>query len=245
MSQVEQTRRVNWRQAFAEVALILFGVIVALAVDNWWSEQQERKEETAYLTALLEDFQSNRQSLAEAVEDQKGVISVGEGILRVLQKGLNEENTDVFLQRLGELYFFPSWIPVTGTYDDLVGSGKLLLIRNLDLRKELSSFQKELVSIREFEELQSETYYENQAPFINNHWDGTKEFWLSHASWLEINEPPEFPYDSDLEPYESPEFWNLVVAWMWVHADVISAYRAGIVACDRIIGLISAELESA
>ena len=242
MSRETTVRRVNWHQATAEVALILIGVLAALAVDNWWVEQQENKEERTYLEALLEDFQVNRQSLLEAVEVQKNIIGLGDEILRFLSAGLSEENADAFFESFRGLYYFKGWAPITGTYDDLVGSGQLLLISNLNLRNELSAFQRVLASIREFEGLQSETYYENQASFVNKHFDGTENFYLAHSAWLDNDQPPHFPYESDLAPYSSTEFWNLVVAWMWVHADVVTFYRDGISACDRIIELIEAEL---
>ena len=242
MSRATPVRRVNWHQATAEVALILIGVLVALAVDSWWVEQQASKEGRTYLEALLEDFQENRQSLLEEVEVQKNIIDIGDEILRLLSAGLGEENADDFYERFRGLYYFRRWAPITGTYDDLVGSGKLLLITNLSLRNELSAFQRILASIREFEGLQSETYYENQAPFVNKHRDGTENFYLAHSAWLDNDQPPQFPYESDLAPYNSTEFWNLVVEWMWVHADVVKYYRDGISACDQIIELIETEL---
>ncbi len=242
MSRETTVRKVNWHQATAEVALILIGVLAALAVDNWWVEQQENKEERTYLEALLEDFQVNRQSLLDAVEVQKNIIGLGDEILRLLSAGLSEENADAFFESFRGLYYFERWAPITGTYDDLVGSGQLLLISNLYLRNELSAFQRILAGIREFEGLQSETYYENQAPFANKHFDGTENFYLAHSAWLDNDQPPQFPYESDLGPYNSTEFWNLVVAWMWVHADVVKNYRDGTSACDQIIELIEIEL---
>ena len=243
MSSVPHGGRVNWRQASAEVALILIGVLVALTVDSWWAEQQGKEKERTYLAAILEDFQDNRRSLLEAIETQKSVIRVGEDILQMLSTHLEGEDTDNFRKRIGDLYYFYDWAPITGTYDDLVGSGNLLIIRNLNLRKELSAFQRILSSIREYEGLQAETYYENQAPFVNKHrGEGTNSFWTSHSSWLDNQQAPAFPYESDLGPFDSPEFWNLVVAWMWVHADVVTAYRQAISACDRIIVLIETEL---
>jgi len=244
LSRATPVRKVNWHQAAAEVGLILIGVLIALAVDNWRVEQQEKREERAYLEALLEDFQENRQSLLDQIEVQKNIIDLGDEILRILSEGLAEENADDFLESLSGLYYFRRWAPITGTYDDLVGSGKLLFISNISLRNELSAFQRILASIREYEGLQSETYYENQASFLIKHYDGTADFYLAHSAWLDHDQPPQSPYESDLAPYNSTEFWNLVIAWMWVHADVVTSYRGGISDCDQIIELINAELDA-
>jgi len=243
LSQATPVRKVNWHQAAAEVALILIGVLIALAVDSWRVEQQEKREERIYLEALLEDFQENRQSLLDEVEMQKNIIGTGDAILRLLSGGLGEENADIFFDRMRSFYYFRWWAPITGTYDDLVGSGKILLISNIELRYGLSAFQRTLASIREFEELQSETFYENQGPFLNIHrGDSSENFYLAHSTLLNIDGPPQFPYEFDLAPFNSPEFWNLVVEWMWVHADVITGYRNGIAGCDQIIEQLEAEL---
>ena len=238
------TTKVNWYQASAEVALILAGVIIALAVDSWWTERQNRESELAYLQALMTDFQDNRQTLLDEIEVQKQIVAVGERILQLIEGGLSSEGEMAFFDQLDDLYYFREWAPITGTYDDLVGSGNLLLIENLEIRKELSAFQRDLSSIREFEGLQTETYYQNQAPFVLKYWDGTEAFWRDHAQWLGRQKAPTSPFPASFEPFATAEFWNLVVAWMWVHADIISSYEDAIAACDRIVGLIETELSA-
>ena len=242
MSERTARRRVNWRQAVAEVLLILVGIIIALAVDSWWSDVQEEKEARAYLEALLKDFEQNRRTLVSQIELQKGIIDIGADILAMIENGLDEPIADEFFDKLGDMYLFGEWAPAMGTYEDLVGSGRLLLISNLELRNALSTFQRHLAGVREFEGLQSETYYENQAPFVNRYWDATAYLWNLHSPLMREQQPPKPPFESSLEPFESQEFWNLVVAWMWVHADVVAQYTNAVTSCDRIIELIQAEL---
>ena len=207
-----------------------------------WTEVQDDDEAHTYLEALLKDFEQNRQLLLEEIEAQKGIIGIGEDILEMLEGGLDAQPADEFFNRLGDLYYFREWAPAMDTYEDLVGSGRLLLISNLELRNALSTFQRQLARIREFEGLQTETYYENQSPFVNQYWDGTEYFWSAHPSLMERKVPPKPPFESSLDPFQSPEFWNLVVAWMWVHADVVTAYTQAVSACDQIIELIGLEL---
>ena len=138
-----------------------------------WTEVQDDDEAHTYLEALLKDFEQNRQLLLEEIEAQKGIIGIGEDILEMLEGGLDAQPADEFFNRLGDLYYFREWTPAMDTYEDLVGSGRLLLISNLELRNALSTFQRQLARIREFEGLQTETYYENQSPFVNQYWDGT------------------------------------------------------------------------
>ena len=69
MSATEPRHTVNWGQAFAEVVLIVIGVGMALAVDNWADSRQELDEEQQYLVRLLDDFEATRDSLGRTLEE--------------------------------------------------------------------------------------------------------------------------------------------------------------------------------
>ena len=230
-------QKINWPQAIAEVALIVTGILVALAVNSWWEDRLERQAETSYLEALNSDFQNNRESLAAAIEEQKNVISEGDQVLRLIKDGLNEETSGEFFSKVSnKLYFFFFWTPITGTYDDLVNSGRLLYIQNSQLRIEMSEFQRSLERIRQMERLQTETFYARQSPFLSEYQD------KNYGNWSEAYQPPVSPYSVDTAPFETLEYWNLVVEWNYIHADIISNYRRGLAACDHIIELIEIEL---
>jgi hypothetical protein len=46
-----KTRR--WRSAAGELALVVVGVLIALAVDSWRGDRNDRERERAYLRQLL------------------------------------------------------------------------------------------------------------------------------------------------------------------------------------------------
>ena len=145
---------------------------------------------------------------------------------------------ELFSKVNNSFYFFRNWIPVTGTYDDIINSGRLLYIENQQLRNELSGFRRTLDSIREYEGLQTKTFYENQAPFLTKNQD------VNYSTWSGDYRPPISPFSVDISPFATVEYWNLVIQWIFVHADVISNYRRGVAHCDRILELIDIELAS-
>ena len=231
------TQKINWPQAIAEVVLIVTGILVALAVNGWWGDRLERQAETSYLEALNSDFQKNRESLAAAIEEQENVINEGDQVLRLIKAGLNEETSGEFYSKVGnKLYFFPSWTPITGTYDDLVNSGRLLYIQNSQLRIEMSGFQRSLERIRQMERLQTETFYARQSPFLVENQD------VNYHTWSESYKPPVSPYSVDIGSFATLKYWNLVVEWIYIHADIISTYKRSLAYCNRILELIEIEL---
>jgi hypothetical protein len=230
-------QKINWPQAVAEVALIVAGIIVALAVDSWWQDKTERKVEIVYLEALKADFQENLESLEAAIHDHENVINVGDEVLNIIKAGLNENSTEDFFSKIGnELYFFHNWMPATGTYDDLVNSGRLLYIQSTQLRTALSEFQKSLEVIRQMEQLQTENYYVRQSPFLAEYQDA------NYQTWSAEYKPPVSPFSVNVDSFASLKYWNLVVEWIYIHSDIITNYRRGLADCNRILESIEVEL---
>lgn len=233
-------QKVNWHQAFAEVALIVAGILIALAVDAWREEKLEREAETNYLEALRQDFETNRERLEATISDHENVIKIGKEVLTLIQGGLTEESSAELLSKIGDLYSFPNWTPVTGTYDDIVNSGRLLYIQNVQLRRELSGFLKTSDRIRRYEELQTATWYDRHAPFVEEFLVLTNLYY----GGLNLDQPPESPFSEDLSALETRRFWNLVTEWTGVHVDIIIFARIGIMYCERILELVDSELEN-
>lgn len=229
-------QRINWRQAVAEVTLIVAGVLIALAVDNWWEEKREREAEISYLEALKLDFLANRESLESSIKVQQVIINNGDEILNAIKAGITDESTGEFLANVSNLYLFRTWTPDTGTYEDIINSGRLLYIQNMQLRKELSAFRATVAAIQQFEILQTETYYERQAPFLVENQN------VNFSTWSDDYRPPVSPFTTDIEPFTTMQYWNLVTEWIYVHVDVVSNYKDGIAHCDRILELIESEL---
>ena len=60
----EQIRRfLNWRTAFAELLIVIVGVLIALSVDSWWEERSDRIEEAEHLAALRMETEQNLAEL--------------------------------------------------------------------------------------------------------------------------------------------------------------------------------------
>jgi len=231
-----QLRKVNWHQATVEVALIVAGILIALSVDSWRDEQQERQLEVDYLEELKQDFLANKRSLISSIEYQTRIVVTGDELLRMIQAGKFNEAPDEFASKVGELYFFGTWTPAIGTYDDLISSGRLLFLENRELRKQLSAFHRLLDRIQNMEELQAETYYQRHAPFL----EGVQN--TDHMTWLEDYRPPKIPFVVDTKPFATHQFWTLVVEWIYVHQDVVTSYRRASSQCDAILDLIESEL---
>jgi hypothetical protein len=124
-----------WRRLLAELAVIVAGVLIALAADAWWGRLQERKHAEEYLEQLLVDLQQTAGRLRGTIEaDSTRLEQVSTVIDRALRGPLPP--ADSLDLATGYNYFEP----LRGTLAALIQSGDLRLLRSDSIRFELIAF---------------------------------------------------------------------------------------------------------
>ena len=71
---MNESQDIPWRRIFAEGAAIVAGILLAFAIDAWWDDQVEIKEEQRLLAALANEFESNMNVLREARTDDGRIV---------------------------------------------------------------------------------------------------------------------------------------------------------------------------
>ncbi|MDH3379256.1 MAG: hypothetical protein OEQ39_20210 [Gammaproteobacteria bacterium] len=229
--------RVNWRQAFVEVTLIGTGVLIALAVDSWWDEKQERAAEVQYLRSLQTDFQTNQDQLRTRIEVEQRMIDLGKRLHEFVESDHAEFSLSELNALVNGFYTLNSWMPITGTYEEMLGSGRLLYIRNSELRKKLSQYAHLLIRARNVENNSWTNWYFEQSPYLRQHLNMSQFGWIGDY----FSDPP---FDVDMQVLRSREFHNLVSSWMVARQDITIDYRRIIAAGDEVLDLIGLELDS-
>ncbi|MDX1556464.1 MAG: hypothetical protein R3212_10595 [Xanthomonadales bacterium] len=135
--------RLNW--LFWETLIIVVGVLIALSVDDYWSDRQDRTLELDYLQRLRIEVQEDLDHANRYIEQNLGrklaaldtVAPVVRGEAPV-PEDLEPFLFDVGMAALGAVA--PSrWVSDT-TFDDLRATGNLRLIRNTEVRRMLSDY---------------------------------------------------------------------------------------------------------
>lgn len=124
-----------WKRAFGELVLIVGGVLIALALDSWREEQQERQQETAYLQQLLLDLRETEERLNRSAAGDSAIL--GE-ISRVLDRAFRGKPPpgDSFDISLG----YSPFRPLIGTQMALVQGGDLRLLQSDSIRFRLIAY---------------------------------------------------------------------------------------------------------
>jgi hypothetical protein len=129
------TGSLPWKRLFAELAVIVAGVLIALAADAWWEGRLERAEARDYLQQLLVDFEETEQRLRGAIEGDSTTLEL---VNRVVGRALR--GAFPWPDSLDLPTRYNSFEPLIGTLTALVEGGDLRLIRDDSLRFELVAF---------------------------------------------------------------------------------------------------------
>ena len=123
----------------AEFFIIVIGVLVALGVDRWASAQEDRAMESRYLEGFASDLGRDSVNLERLIELWAGSATSGELLLQVVRGDELPEEPSLFeLIRLAGIVNRPT--TAVATYEDLIASGNLGLVRDRDLRIEISEY---------------------------------------------------------------------------------------------------------
>ncbi|MGB5492089.1 MAG: hypothetical protein WBM76_14785 [Woeseiaceae bacterium] len=126
------------RKALAELAVIIFGILIALFAESAWNDYQDRAEGREYLARLSAEIQNNLQMLDTDVATM-------ELSCRSVETTLSHVRGDKELDPASALRFaaFSATYANAGyqrvTYDDLTNTGNLSLIDDASLREEIVS----------------------------------------------------------------------------------------------------------
>ncbi len=136
-------QKIPWARLAVESVAIVGSILVAFAIDAWWEERQELRDERSYLTSLHQEFVRGLDSVAQGERVHKQVLDANVDLINQIQA---EKRTSVeSLYYMFSLLSRPTDLRLPrAVFDDLVSSGGTQLIRSDDLRIALALYGRTL-----------------------------------------------------------------------------------------------------
>jgi hypothetical protein len=131
----------------AELILVIAGVLIALAVDGWISDSRDRQTESIYLELLARDIEEIRHQANLQIEFEKEKIDLAARAYAALTTSDPMTKRVEIGSSLSLLISRRTVSLSSATYDQMVSSGHLQLIRNQELRNRVVRFFAELERI--------------------------------------------------------------------------------------------------
>ena len=138
---VEHAKTQNWFAAALDFLIVVIGVFVALEVANWNQARQDRQEERRYYGQLLVDLRSDLQTFSRA---ERQADKHDEAAQLVIDRLGGKTPSQVSPGRMAAAIHYAGFIYIPyasrGTYNELVSTGNLRLLRSPELKSEIANY---------------------------------------------------------------------------------------------------------
>lgn len=140
---VDAVRRQDPATVLVEILILVVGIALALQVDEWRAERQQRQLESSLIVRLTLDFQQIENRLTDSIaelEGFRGDIGFVRDTVRSGQPPDAEDEHNRFLGSLGEI--MSSRIPAgrSPTFIEMLSSGVFDVLRDEDLKQRLIEY---------------------------------------------------------------------------------------------------------
>lgn len=134
----KHVRDQNWFAVGLDCVIVVIGVFVGMQVSNWNDAHQTQSERQLVETRLLSDFVLMHEDVVRAAKGHEAVLESLHTLRHAIERGeaLPEEDAAI-KHALGRGFSYQSSIHRSGTFLELLSSGRMDLISNEALRVEL------------------------------------------------------------------------------------------------------------
>ncbi len=147
-------RRVDARMLTLEALVIVASILAAFALDRWWDARSDRVDERATLQALQSEFLAARAELDFRAAFHGRIVHSIRTTLGSVREAYAQGMSLATVPdtALGWAWITPTTQLALGTLDGLLATGRLSLLRDLELRAALSGWAGVLGELTEEEE---------------------------------------------------------------------------------------------
>jgi len=130
-------KKINWQYALGEIIIVMVGISLAFALNNWNENRKEQNEKKLYLQSLVIDIEKEIEHLSQNDSLIKLKLSNINTILELLSKEGKEKFNAAF--KVFEVANIVSFYPENVTYLTMINSGDIQLIKDFDLRRKIET----------------------------------------------------------------------------------------------------------
>ena len=202
-----------------ELFLVVFGILIALQVNNYNQFLKDRDEEKNILLALHYETSNNLEVLNRSIEEKRKIIAINKEILNNIGPKA-EWKSDSNLDSLMYYISVSGWIYVQndGVLNEIINSGKLSLIENQNLKNEISSLPRLSNLILSEDNLYRDDLHQYFLPYLSKNFllKNTTRYRSLHEFYKSDLGKSNFSKNSN-EILRDPEFENiLTIQSIWI-----------------------------
>lgn len=129
-----------WKRLTLEATAIVGSILLAFAIDAWWEERQDHREEQQILQGLHAEFEENHTVLQRHLARHLVGIQSLERVLDAIERGRDKDVASTIDAALTGM-LTPSTTDLgSGVLDALLSSGRIEILTNRNLRAKLAAW---------------------------------------------------------------------------------------------------------
>jgi hypothetical protein len=136
---VERVRAQDWFAVVIDLVVVIAGIVIGLQATEWANARRERADQLDYLQRLLADNEANLAELHRIVEHEKLRAVKIRSTVEALRDAATEPDPDAMHDALCRWFVQPDVHLQHSTYQEMLSSGRLLLIQNQLLREQFAA----------------------------------------------------------------------------------------------------------
>jgi len=159
---------IPWGRLIAEGVAIVLSILLAFGIDAWWENRQERAEEQQILLGLKEEFTLISDVLTNHKQTHLERLQALKDLLEAFKNDETEHTPDVLAAAIAELVAPTTSDISNGTLDALLNSGRLEILENRALRKQLVGWESAIEEVWDDQQYHAKMVYEINLPYFIN-----------------------------------------------------------------------------
>lgn len=229
----------NWIAVGLDMIVVVVGIFLGMQMTDWNESRKERQQETVYLQEFREDFITNRETLAVAIERWGRISTAMIGLLEQSALAKPEwtaaELNDAFIY----LHHMPVFTVTDRAFSNLNGSGELNLLRNRQFKNALAGYFSDVELVRLVQNTHELELVHTFQPYVIHSMDYQA---VALARTDDYTLPPPVEEDRILDVLNSREFRNIVTQKWTIATDLLRQHRLLYLQTEEIISILEADL---
>ncbi len=220
------------RSRLLEATAIVLSILLAFAIDAWWQQIVERREEIQLLSALRTEFAVNLERVAEISAFHADLRATAEALLSAAADSGSKPDADSVAKLIADVSW---WGGFTGfesaTLSAVILGGKLDLIQNEDLGSQLTAWQHHVATTAGQEAQEFTHFFDVWLPLLrlNSNLAQIANTGTSAPGGIVEYTYGQLPVPSPRvdhrELLANREFQNALVQKIWIEEDLLRQYR--------------------
>ena len=129
-----------FKYAIGEIILVVIGILIALQINNWNTNNIQAEKEQVYLNNLKRDLQTQLIQTENQIEFESRIRFVAESILEMYKKNNFFKVDSTLTSGIGEISGRKTFVKNSPTYTELISSGNIDIISNNQLKDALIAY---------------------------------------------------------------------------------------------------------